>query len=406
MRQYLDKLLDRTKLEIFLGKHSAFLSSIMCSMKFSWNTECPIARTNGLEIQFNPWKFKELKPSTRKTLLLHELWHIARLHTLRLQTRDREQWNLACDIRINSDLMEEGASFEGLPTPWQDQAKYIGLHDLDEEKRISEEEIYNILVDQNKQNQPDPTPDLENFNEPNQEDNNQSGEGSNQQQQLIQQLSQEQQQQMISIVETAKQQAALQNQAGELPGDITTLLDQFIDPSIPWEEVLRKYLTDLIEEDYSWTKRNRRFNHIYLPSRVEEDGRLTHLVYFIDTSGSISDEQIVQFNSEIKYIKDFLNPEKLTVIQFDTRIRDIKDYLEEDEFKFIKVTGRGGTSLREVHDYIEKNHPTCAVIFSDLYCEPMEPVKCGTPIVWAITGRNYDPIQPDFGFSVMLPDIE
>ena len=132
---------------------------------------------------------------------------------------------------------------------------------------------------------------------------------------------------------------------------ITSLLSKFIKPSINWKKILYKYMTALLDKsDYSWRKPNRRFSDIYLPSRVESDGRLTHLLYFLDVSGSIEENQIVKFNSEIRHIKESLNPDKLTLVQFDTRIRRVDVFTSTQKFTNIHVVAGWGTSYNEVHN--------------------------------------------------------
>ena len=104
MREY-----DRTQAQAFLGKSAAFFGSLLCSLKFSWQREnCDTAQTDGTELQFNPDFFVWLKPETRKTVLMHELWHVGYLHGVRQGSRDPEFWNYACDIYINNQLEDDG----------------------------------------------------------------------------------------------------------------------------------------------------------------------------------------------------------------------------------------------------------------------------------------------------------
>ena len=76
------------------------------------------------------------------------------------------------------------------------------------------------------------------------------------------------------------------------------------------------------------------------------------------------------------------------MVQFDTMIQDVKEFTEDDPFDEIKVIGRGGTCLVCVREYIEKHKPTAAVVFSDLYCTPMQPLTEEIPVIWAVIGSN------------------
>src|SRR5690606_36181796 len=105
-------------------------------------------------------------------------------------------------------------------------------------------------------------------------------------------------------------------------------------------------------------QRDRRYFDVYLPGEVEDEGRLEHLIYYLDVSGSVTDAQAMRFNSEVKYIKDTFNPKKLTLAQFDTRITWERTFLEDDPFDEIVIIGRGGTHLEPVRQHMIKHRPT------------------------------------------------
>jgi predicted metal-dependent peptidase len=135
-------------------------------------------------------------------------------------------------------------------------------------------------------------------------------------------------------------------------------------------------------------------------SSLQPTEGLENLMYFVDVSGSITDPYIIRFNSELKYIKETFNPEKLTVVQFDHRIQDVKVFTDEDEFGKIEVVGRGGTSLSPVRELILKEKPTAVIIFSDLECAPMEKVDC--PIIWVVV--NNPKTRPAFGRIINIQE--
>ena len=108
----------------------------------------------------------------------------------------------------------------------------------------------------------------------------------------------------------------------------------------------------------------------------------------MDVSGSISDHDILRFNSEVKFIKETFNPIKLTLVQFDTRISSEQTMTEDEPFDKIVVLGRGGTCLRPVRQHIIDNEPTAAIIFTDLYVAPMQELPIEVPIIWASTSTG------------------
>ena len=364
--------LDRVKSKVFMDPlNAAFLGSIMCSLQFRWSYELDTAGTDGKELIWNPDYFKQLPVDSRKTDLSHELWHVARLHQIRRGSREHKLWNIACDIAIDWSLKEMGHTFVNIDSvldhePYNDP-KY---------KDMVEEDIYDDLLNQNP-----PTdkktcctccasqmPDVKDPST------------------------------LVNIVVQAVHQAELAKQAGNLPGAIKSTLKAFLDPIIPWQSALMKFFTDLLEEDYTWARPRRRFQDIYLPSRFDDEGKLDHLAYFLDVSMSVTDQQLLRFNSEVKYIQEVLKPRKLTLIQFDTMIQDVREFKEEEPFNEIEIIGRGGTCLEPVRQWIIDNQPTAAVVFSDMYCAPMQRLPSPVPIIWVVMGNK----QATVPFGTMI----
>ena len=359
----LNRDLDRVKSQVFLGKNAAFFGSLLCSLEFQWSENVKTAATDGVTLWWNPKFFQETPAETNKTVLLHELEHVARLHMVRQGSRDPKVWNQACDIRINNGLENESFSFKSVEDCWKDQS-------FDMNGLMAEEDIYEELMKDNTTPPPSGS-----WGDP-------GGEGD-----MIANDSVSKQT-VINNVVKAVQQAKIAGQAGSIPGGVEELLNKFLEPVVAWESLLMQFFTDMLHEDYTWKRPNRRHQDIYLPSRFTDDGRLEHLVYFLDVSGSISSADILRFNSEVKYIQESLKPQRLTLVQFDTMIQDVKEFTEDDPFDEINVIGRGGTCLVCVREYIEKHRPTAAVVFSDLYCTPMQPLTEEIPIIWAVIGSN------------------
>jgi predicted metal-dependent peptidase len=353
----LQRALDRTKSKAFIHKkNGAFLGPLLVSLEFQWDRSIPTACTNGAWIKWNPDWFVSLVPDARVTVLLHELWHIGLMHLLRLDSRNPKIWNYACDIVNNNKLEEEGYSFEGIEDCWKDR-KYDGK---------CAEEIYDILIS-------NPPPmggswgqdDLGDMHSPEPVDK----------------------QKLINNVAQAVQAAKLAGDPGTIPGEVESILDQFLQPKLRWEVLLDRFFQDFHKEDFTWSRPNRRYPDQYMPS-MQSQNQLQDLNYYIDVSGSVTDAQIVRCNSEIKHIKDTYNPKKLRLILFDTRISAIYEYEEHESFEKLVVVGRGGTCLIPVRQHILKTKPSAAVIFSDLWVEPMEPVDI--PVIWIAVSTTVD----------------
>ena len=368
---------DNLCLKLLGEPRARFLTSLLYSLKLEWSDDIPTAGTNGIVLKINPKFFYRLSKEERLFVILHELWHVAKLHSIRRESRDSRLWNIACDYHINNLLLKENYSSFKI-TVMKDCFKDEKFKDL------SEEEIYEKLLKE----YPNGLPDNEYLKE------HLSGD--------LKELDQEEKSKAIAKVMEATQTAKAMG--CDVGSGITSLLSKFIKPSINWKKVLYKYMTALLDKsDYSWRKPNRRFSDMYLPSRVESDGRLTHLLYFLDVSGSIEESQIVRFNSEIRHIKESLNPDKLTLVQFDTRIRRVDVFTSTQKFTNIHVVAGGGTSYTDVRDYILKEKPTASVIFTDLCCTPMQEVD--SPVIWVTREKDLKyATMPLFGKTIVIKE--
>ena len=102
----------------------------------------------------------------------------------------------------------------------------------------------------------------------------------------------------------------------------------------------------------------------------------------------------------MKYIKDELLPELLTLVTFDTKIRDEYVFEKDDPFEKIVVTGRGGTCLEDVFEHARRNAPTAMIVFSDL--EVRIPGNPGVPIIWICIGNSS--IEVPYGQLINLDE--
>lgn len=380
-----ERLVNRMKTAAFTNSNAAFLGSIMCQLgDIIWDESVETAETDGINLWWNPTWFLSLPEATRKTVLLHELWHAGRLHGIRGVGRDPDDWNDACDYVVNGGLHAEGHTFEG--------TKPLLNHKFD---GLSEEEVYD-KIHQSPPPQPCSGGGQGAGQQPQQQRQQPTGGFGND----IKQTPQAQQQNAVGRTVMAVQQAQAANQAGNLPGSIKSTLDKFLNPKLPWERLLWRFFEELTEDDISWQKRNRRYPDVYMPGHVKAEGGLVHLAYFLDVSGSISDYDVLRFNSEVKYVKDQFRPEKMTLILFDTKIQATYEFGEDDEFEKVVIIGRGGTSLACVHDWIEENQPTAALVFTDMECYPMEKLTYPIPVMWIVTGHGGH--TPKFGEVIQI----
>lgn len=368
--------LDQAKTAVFLSGNAAFLGCILSHMDFSWDstieTSCVEFPPDGsMLFKWNPEWFDSMQFKERQFVLLHELWHVALLHGPRAGSRDHQLWNIACDFRINNDLIDSHSDPKLLKTDAPEGALFSVKY---EDKSWTEELIYEDLKKENYDSALSNASQSHSSPEPQKWGTKEfPSDGKNQ----------------IQVVESAITMARM---AGKIPGNVEKLLSNFLKPKLPWKNILHNYLQDKLDSDWSWNRPNRRFHDVYLPSLLPDEGRLITVAMFLDTSGSIEEEDIQRFTSELKYIHSEFKPSKLSILQFDTKIQDEQTVFADSSVKKFKLKGGGGTSLRCVHSWIVKNKPTLAIIFTDLFCRPMEKVQ-GTDLIWIIKNNDEDAPQ-------------
>lgn len=349
----LNRQLDIAKSKVFIGSNAAFMAPIMSSLDFEW-AEVGTAATDGKSFFWDPRDFLNEPLPRRVSTILHEIDHNARLHFIRGKGKHPEIWNWACDIVINRGLVADG---------YEIGPNWVQCHP--EIPYESEEDIYSYLEQKVLGGEwviPDNIED--HLMEP--------------------AISPEE---MINNCVRAIHQANLAGQPGAIPGNVEQIVKSYLAPIVNWEAELIRFFTELFSHEYSMARPNRRYinQDIYRAGIVPDDGKLTHLAYYLDVSGSITNRELRRFNSEVKYIKETFNPQKLSLIQFDTRISHEMTIKDNDAFDELRIVGGGGTSLAPVKEHIEETKPTAAIIFSDLECAPMGKLKHDIPVIWIST---------------------
>ena len=345
----LDKAFSKAKVGIMSEHQSVFISTILFSLHHSWDETIPTACTNGKFLKMNPDFFMELSEKERMFLLAHESWHVAFSHILRLEGRDHLRWNKAADYVINIMLRDAGYS---MPTGGLINADYRGW---------SSEQVYDDL---------DESADDDDFDSDLEET-----DGTEESIEAIKEM-----------VVSAAMQAGMSNEAGSIPGEIQREVDKLTNPKLDWKTILQNHMSAFAQNDYTFRKPNRRFfpSH-FLPSLYSED--MAEIAIAVDTSGSVTKDEFTAFLSEINSIKESLNPTLTTIIDFDTKIRNVHELSQDESIDNVEFHGGGGTRLQCVFDHYTKHEPTVLIVFSDLYCVPID-VEPNYPVIWIVVNNT------------------
>ena len=195
--------------------------------------------------------------------------------------------------------------------------------------------------------------------------------------------------------------AAAQNalQSGKLEGDMARMVDFLLQPKLPWRMLLARYMSMTARDDYSYSRPStRRGDPAVYPSMRSSE---TNVVVVIDTSGSISEDEIQEFISEIDAIKSQVRA-RITLLSCDSDLNyGCPWYFEPwDPFAMdIEIRGGGGTNFRPAFDWVDAQDrmPDLLMYFTDAEgvfpeAEPMYPV------LWLVKGKESVP----FGQRIQL----
>ena len=203
---------------------------------------------------------------------------------------------------------------------------------------------------------------------------------------------------MANSIETTDNE---QNGAGDVPDFLKRIIDQMKKPRIDWKKILNDFVQERIN-DYSFSPPDRRFNDFdfFLPDFNEKDFVSKEILFMIDTSGSIKDEELAVVYSEIKgAIEQFGNKLTGKLGFFDFAVTEPIPFYSVDDLTHIIPIGGGGTNFNAIFDYIKyccnDNLPACIIIFTDGEAPyPPQSVTMGIPVLWMI--NNFD-ITPPWG---------
>jgi len=335
---------DRAKVNLISRPNAVFFSTILFSLRHRWNSTIPTAGVDGINLFINPNWFMSLQENERVGLLVHEVMHVVYQHMLRGEHKDKEKYNQAADYVINLELQDQGYV---LPQG--------GL--IDEQYRdMSTEQVYDLLPDK-----PSGSPDYDcDIKVP--EDGEGEGKGSGS-------ISDSSRIKIGNIlIKAAIQSKAQGDKAGTIPGEAQRLIEDMINPKIPWSTLLQNYFSQYSKDDYSFKKPNRRYMpEWYLPSLYSES--IADLAFAIDTSGSVTDEEFNAIRSEIHSVRETMHPKNTIIVDFDSDIKNVHELDENQSIDDVVFTGYGGTNLYPVFEHFNKNPPTVLIVFSDLHCK-------------------------------------
>jgi len=359
---------------------------------------CHTTATDARSFYYNRDYIKALSFEQTKFILAHEALHCALSHFARREHRHKRRWDLACDFAVNPLLMADGL------TPAPDALI------LDAYKNMTAEEIY-PCIQENTDEEPMDQHLYDQDDRPHGSGDRDDGEGGRGEEQTNDNgdihgqpdaqaggaplppplstperdsLDKQWQQRLAS----AAQQAI---QAGKLGGSMARMVDHLLQPQLPWRMLLAHYMTRAARNDYSFAHPSRREGTAILPGLRSQH---IDLLVVLDTSGSISDDDMQEFLSEVNAIKGQVGA-RITLHACDEKLAPEGPWIF-DPWEDVKLPGKlpggGGTRFTPVFEWADwqDRAPDLLVYFTDAKGE-FPKIEPSYPVLWLVKGKEKVP---------------
>ena len=193
--------------------------------------------------------------------------------------------------------------------------------------------------------------------------------------------------------EAMHQALSLAKAEGKAPGGIEETVRGAHASTLDWRSLLRRYMTDAVKSDYSWSVPNRRFidSGLYLPA-IHSEG-MDAIAVIIDTSGSLPAETLAEFWAELREVASEIRPGRVVVLQVDAAVQDAAEYAPDELPDEIAIKGRGGTDFRPGFEWLEEQgiQPGVCLYFTDMECSDYPETEPSFPVLWCDFGDGDSP---------------
>ncbi len=409
---------------------NGFYGLLLMHMILTIDEECETAATDGVRIYFGPNFLENLTDSQIDVVMMHEILHVVLQHCSRYGDFEPERFNIACDIVVNSIILESmGGNRRNI------QLGKFGelMHETPNGKEgsgFTAEEVYAMLPamkgkksikmpgskgNGNKGNSGRKKNEGASFSADSaggggrgqgvssDSDSNKGGNGVFDDHDRWKNTADDNslreawEKRVVDAAEVISIRDP-SDQRGLIPAFAKRLIDELKKPQTDWRTILNEFVQEEIC-DYSFNPPDRRFGDFdfFLPDFNEKDESVKNILFMIDTSGSMSDEMITSAYSEIKGAIDQFNGKLEGWLGFfDAAVIKPKPFSDVDEFLIIRPQGGGGTDFEVIFDYVDAKMsdepPLSIIILTDGYAPfPDEEKANGIPVLWLLNNNTVEP---------------
>lgn len=425
-----------------LRQFSRYYSIMYSKLPKVEDERCQTMGISTKEIIYNKDFVERLSVGELIFVNLHEIAHFALMHPFRMKDRNRDIFNIACDLYVNKLVCEEfrwrpGTKvYQGtteIVIPSAD--KIIYSDDIDIEKdtveelyerlkkmtHAKEDGIYMKVYERENSGRYNGKEGLHIPKDPTEAKEIGEVKISDRMSETFQLVgvdgNSEKKRQLENQVKRIMREAITQSKMfGNSPGELETRVEEILVAKVNWSKLVKKYLIQDIQRESSFHTTDKRMSYqeaIFPGMITPNDGKLERLKVCIDTSGSISDKRLAIFVAQLKQL---LNKYKVNaeLIFWDTEISSKGNFKNYEELKKIQPKGRGGTDPECLFEYFESREcrvkPSLIIVFTDGYFSISEENaakwrKKFKNTLWIIEDRAHgDKVSMPFGKVTVFDD--
>jgi len=344
----------------FFGNMATRLSVKNCD---DW---CPTAATDGRHLYYNTQFFNALSNKEIEFVIAHEILHCVFDHLTRRDDRDPMLYNIAADYIVNNTLVRDRIGDIPKLVPCFQDFKYDGW---------TSEEVYDDLFEQAEKNGKDFLEQLGELLDEHVDwedgDDEGDGEGDQDSKSKRPHYTKEELKQIRDEIKENVLTAAQSAGAGNVPAEIQRMIKELTEPKMSWRELLRQQIQSTIKNDFTFQRPSRKGWHTGAVLPGQNFDETIDICVGLDVSGSIRDEQLKDFLSEVKGIMDEYKDYSIKIWCFDTEVSGEDDFTADDGRDLVdyEITGGGGTDFMANWEYMKAHgiEPKKFIMFTDGY---------------------------------------
>jgi len=407
--------------KIRIIRYLPFFGEVLNRMSVVQNNTLPTMCTDRFRIYYNSTFTANLKINEIAFVICHEILHNTLDHFTRKQHRRHEKFNMAADYALNpllSDIDIQARGPEGsepcLAFPKDASGELIGLLDK-KYYGMAMEKIYDMLPDQpedqvqitvenasgqingksssgggkgngKKKTVPRPGDMVSNSSIDHSQSKDLNG---NKEDTYDARGEKEQQEDMKKVVRDAASRTA-----GKNPANIERLLSSILKVNVPWQSLLKRYVNTITNKvEARW--KDARLGTLGI--NIQEDKKtygLGNVIIAIDTSGSITDQELSTYLAETNKILRAHPIQNLYILSCDTEVKRDKIIHLRNPRKIpenVQISGGGGTEFQPVFDWVKdslRGNPDLLIYFTDSEGKSPRPVAWQNKVIWFIINNN------------------